>query len=142
MKKTAKSLLLVVVILMMSSVLAACGKSSKGDDPWSNATYTKDKEFGNGSTSFQVEVVVNDHSVTFTLNTDKKTVGDALLEHNLISGDVEEYGLYVKVVNGITADYNVNQYYWAFNKNGEMMMVGVDGEEVTAGSHYELVYSK
>lgn len=146
MKKKIKASFLIPALLIIALCVFVYGESKpsnkSSNDPWSNATYTKDKTFGNGSTSFQVEVVVEDHSVTFTINTDKATVGDALIEHNLIAGDAGEFGLYVKEVNGITADYDVDQHYWGFNQNGEMMMVGVDGEPVTAGSHYELVYSK
>ena len=80
--------------------------------------------------------------VTFKINTDKKTVGDALSEHKLISGEKSAYGLYVKFVNGIEADYNKTKSFWAFSKNGESMMTGVDGEEITDGSHYEFVYTK
>ena len=109
---------------------------------WENATYLKDKEFGKGSITVQVEVKVEEQSVTFTINTDKTMLGDALLEHGLIAGEESQYGLYVKVVNGITADYDVNQSYWGFYKNGEYMMTGVDSTTIANGEHYELVYTK
>lgn len=67
---------------------------------------------------------------------------DALLEHSLVAGDESEYGLYVKVVNGMTADFDVDQAYWAFYKDGEMMNTGVDGATIADGEHYELVYTK
>ena len=44
--------------------------------------------------------------------------------------------LYVKVVNGITADYEVDQTYWAFYINGEMAMTGVDATDVEDGVVY------
>ena len=83
-----------------------------------------------------------EQSVTFTIKTDKEILGDALLEHDLIAGEEGDYGLYVKVVNGMTADYDVDQSYWAFYKDGEYMMTGVDGTEIADGEHYELVYTK
>ena len=49
-----------------------------------------------------------------------------------------EYGLYIKVVNGITADYDVDQSYWGFSKGGEYMMTGVDGTPFADGEVYEL----
>ena len=167
MKKTLKSGITLLLALLMVVSFTACGKLAKtgnlqndtsymqgagsGDSQasgqikgglWENATYTQDKEFGNGKKEIKVEVKADDQSVTFTVKTDKKTVGEALLEHGLISGDQGEYGLYVKVVNGITADYDVDQSFWSFCKDGEMMMVGVDGANISDGEHYELVYTK
>ena len=109
---------------------------------WENATYRKDTTFGKGAITVQVEVKAGDESVTFTIKTDKKILGDALLEHELISGEEGQFGLYVKSVNGITADYDVDKSYWGFYKNGEYMMTGVDSTEIADGEHYELVYEK
>ncbi len=109
---------------------------------WGNATYTKNITFGEGVNSFYFEVVVGDRSVTFFINTDKTIVGEVLLEHNLITGDEGPYGLYVKTVNGMLADYDTNASYWAFYQDGEMMMTGVDMTEIENGAHYEMVYTK
>lgn len=109
---------------------------------WANATYTEDTTFGEGANTFMYEVKVGEHSVTFTINTDETVVGKALIEHNLIAGDEGDYGLYVKTVNGMLADYDVDASYWAFYKDGEMMMTGVDMTEFENGAHYEMVYTK
>ena len=109
---------------------------------WKSATYLKDTELGTGSKTIYVEVKVEDKSVTFTIHTDKSTLGDALLEHNLINGEAGMYGLYVKTVNGMLADYDIDASYWSFYKGGEMMMTGVDGESIAGGEHYEIVYAK
>lgn len=109
---------------------------------WTDAQYKEDVVLGTGTTTFYFEVQAEGKSVTFTVNTDKETVGDALLEHRVIAGDEGPYGLYVKTVNGILADYDINATYWNFTKNGEMMMTGVDGENVESGAHYEMVYTK
>ena len=89
-----------------------------------------------------MEVVAGESSVTFTIHTDKETVGAALIEHNLIEGDAGAYGLYIKKVNGILADYDVDQSWWGFYKNGEMMMTGVDMTAFEDGDHYELKYER
>ena len=73
---------------------------------------------------------------SFQISTEKKTVGEALLEEGLISGDSGPYGLYVKEVNGIPADYEVNGTYWAFYINGEVAMSGVDMTDVEDGAEY------
>ena len=89
-----------------------------------------------------MEVKAEEQSVTFTVKTDKDNLGDALLEYNLIDGDESDYGLYVKKVNGITADYDADKSYWAFYKDGQYMSTGVDSTKIADGEHYELVYTK
>ena len=69
-------------------------------------------------------------------------MGDALLELGLIEGEEGAYGLYVKKVNGITADYDTDQTYWAFYINGEMAMTGVDATDVEAGATYSFKVEK
>ena len=92
---------------------------------------------GEGETEFNFFVVDKDGKETsFLVCTDKETVGDALLEHDLIAGDEGDYGLYVKTVNGITADYDTDQTYWAFYINGEYASTGVDSTKITDGDSY------
>ena len=142
MKKTVYSITSVLLSIVFVFCLVSCGNTVDKTGLWENATYLKDKEFGKGAVTVQVEVKVEEQSVTFTINTDKNILGEALLEHGLIAGEESQYGLYVKVVNGITADYDVDQSYWAFYKDGEYMMTGVDSTEIASGEHYELVYTK
>jgi len=142
MKKTLNNILCVTLSLVFIICLASCGNTIAKEGLWEDATYRKDTTLGSGETTVLVEVKVDDQSVTFTIKTDKTTLGDALLEHELIDGEDSEYGLYVKVVNGITADYDVDQSYWGFYKDGEYLMSGVDTTEIKDGEHYEIVYSK
>lgn len=137
--KSSAALLLAVALLLCAT---ACGDKVAKEGLWKDATYLNDTTFGKGAKTVEVEVKAGEQSITFTIKTDKATLADALLEHKLVAGDESQYGLYVKVVNGITADYDVDQSYWAFCKNGEMMMVGVSSAEIADGEHYELVYTK
>ena len=109
---------------------------------WADAEYKADTVIGEGVVSFEFQVICGDNTVTFTVNTDETNLGAALLNAGLVEGEDGQYGLYVKKVNGVTADYDVNQIYWNFTKNGEMMMTGVDGEEIEAGAHYEMTVAK
>ena len=109
---------------------------------WANATYLKDTEFGSGAKTAVVEVKIEGQTITFTVKTDKTTVGEALLEHKLIDGEEGAYGLYVKVVNGITADYDVDRSYWSFYINGEYAMTGVDATEIVEGATYSFKVEK
>ena len=109
---------------------------------WKDAIHRTDKTIGNGSKTVLVEVKVGNQSITFTLKTDKTTLGEALSEHSLIDGEQGAFGLYIKKVNGITADYDIDKSYWAFYKQGDYMMTGVDKTDIFDGEHYELVYEK
>ncbi len=129
-----------VCILGISS--CGCAKTEKPTGLWEKATYLEDTQFGEGEKTAVVEVKAEDKTVTFTLKTDKATVGEALLEHDLIQGEEGDYGLYVKTVNGITADYDVDASYWAFYQDGEYATAGVDLTEITEGVTYKLEYTK
>lgn len=148
MKKIFKTPVVLLLCLMLSLSVTGCSsntantKSTEETTLWTNATYTEDTEFGEGSTTVQVEVKVNDQSVTFTVHTDKTILGDALMEHALLAGEEGDYGLYIKEVNGIKADYDTDKAYWAFYKDGEYMNTGVDGTTIADGEHYELVYTQ
>ncbi|MBQ1206088.1 MAG: DUF4430 domain-containing protein [Clostridia bacterium] len=138
MKKTVSIALLFICIFS----LVACGNSVDKTGLWENATYLQDTELGEGAKTVTVEVKVEEQTVTFTINTDKKTVGEALVENKLIEGDQGAYGIYIKKVNGITADYDIDQSYWAFYINGEMAMTGVDSTDIDENAIYRLEYTK
>ncbi len=139
--RITKASITIVLCLATLLCLFGCNKVD-ATGVWENATYLSDKEFGKGATTIQVEVKAGDQSITFTVNTDQKMLGDALLDHGLIAGEESVYGLYVKKVNGMTADFDIDGSYWALYQNGEMLMSGVDTTEITNGAHYELVYTK
>ncbi len=109
---------------------------------WNGATYKEDKTFGEGAKAVEVEVVADGHSVTFTVKTDEEFLGTALVAHGIVVGTEGPYGLYIESVNGMVADYDVDQTYWAISKGGEYLMTGVDSTPVENGAHYELTRTK
>ena len=142
MKKFIKSTILLLLSVLLVVSLVACGNTVKKEGLWESATYREDTELGEGAKTAIVEVKVEDEAVVFTIHTDKDTVGDALVEYELISGEEGAYGLYIKTVNGITADYDVDQSYWAFYIDGEYAMTGVDGTKIDESARYTLEYAK
>ena len=139
MKKTFKCLALIISVLMF---FTSCVNNSKVSDLWQDATYNEDTSFGNGKKTLYVEVKTPDKSINFTILTDKETVGEALSEHKLIEGENGAYGLYVKKVNNILADYDINEAYWSFTKDGEYLSSGVDTTKFSSGDKFELEYTK
>lgn len=144
MKKVLNSTVSLILSAFLIFCLAACSDNGTvgKDGLWANAVYSENAELGKGEKTLTVEVEVEDKTVIFTVHTDKETVGEALQENGLIDGEEGEYGLYVKTVNGIVADYDVDQSYWAFLINGEYASTGVDGASITEGETYRLVYTK
>ena len=151
MKKNGLNKLLALLLaLVMVLALAACGNKAQdnggaGDDAnvVTDGTVADGATVGKGATAFTVEVAQLDGpSITFTVNTDKATVGEALLELGIVAGDDTEYGLYVKTVNGVTLDYDTDGAYWAFYINGEYAMTGVDATNIEAGAIYALKAEK
>ena len=134
-RKTPIIILTLVAILL----LAACGGTA---DPWQSATYLEDTELGEGAKLLTVEVVALERKVVFTIHTDSETVGDALAELDLVEGEESTYGLYIKKVNGMRADYELDGYYWAFYENGDYALSGADTTAITEGVVYRLEYSK
>ena len=140
--KTITSWILCMMLIVAMAFTTGCGekkqeKNTAGQEA-SNSTV-----LGEGQTQFTFTVIDKDGNETaFEIHTDKTIVGDALLEVGLIAGEESQYGLYVKTVNGITADYDVDQTYWAFYVNGEYAMTGVDTTNIEAGSTYSFKVEK
>lgn len=112
-----------------SGVTTAANKSDGTDS--SGGTAAADK-------AIKVEVIMSDGSrKTLNLNTKAQTLREALEEHELISGDESSYGLFVKTVDGVTAD-DSKQEWWCFTKGGEMLTVGVDAIQIADGDTYEI----
>lgn len=139
-------LLCVMLIVAIAFTAMGCNTNTPAGNTQTTAgteTDTNTTVLGEGQTTFGFMVVDKDGNETrFEIHTDKETVGDALLELELISGEVGEYGLYVKTVNGITADYDVDQTYWAFYINGEYAMSGVDSTTVENDAVYSFKVEK
>ena len=145
MKKVVSTLSVAALLLSCLLCFAACGNEQPENEEfnlWKNAMYVSDTELGEGATTLTVQVKAEDHQITFTIHTDKTTVGEAMQEHGLLEGEESEYGLYVKKVNGILADYDVDQTYWAFYIDDEYALTGVDSTNIEEGATYRLERTK
>ena len=140
MRTLTKITLLLLALLMALSFVACADVEKTG--AWETATYDRDTELGEGAKTVTVKVIADEQELTFTIHTDKETLGEALLEHKLVDGEQGAFGMYIKKVNGIVADYDVDQTYWGFTKAGEMMLVGVDSAKIADGEQYELTRTK
>ena len=141
MKKISSQILLLALCLSCIFAFVSCSKTQP-EGLRENALYNEDTTLGEGAKTVTVEFEMQEKTITFSLKTDKSTVGEALLDCGLIEGEEGAYGLYIKKVNGVTADYDVDQSYWAFYENGEYAMAGVDMTEIDESVTYKLAYTK
>ena len=147
-KKITSWILCMMLIVAMAFTTFGCGTNNKdGNNNPSTEVQTQEENqsnvLGKGQTKFTFIVVDKDGKETnFEIHTDKETLGEALLEVELIEGDKSEYGLYVKKVNGITADYDVDKTYWALYVNGAYATTGVDSTKVEEGATYSFKVEK
>ena len=135
-------ILCVALIAAMAMTFTGCTQSPT-EAPATEGETAAPAAVGEGATTFYFNVVDKDGNKTaFEIHTDKTIVGEALLELGLIEGEEGAYGLYVKKVNGITADYDADGTYWAFYVNGVYGMTGVDLTEIDPTAVYEFRVTK
>ena len=163
--KTLKSLLSLILCTVLIAALALCtvGCNDSGEkespetsaDTTATAAGTSDTAGeagteasdvtvkGEGATVFYFNVVdAAGETARFEIHTDKTIVGEALQELGLVEGEEGAYGLFVKKVNGITADYDVDGSWWAFYIGDDMAPTGVDVTKIQAGATYAFKVSK
>lgn len=139
--KLFKRIMVLMLAFVMTLCTAACnnGDTTPGDNTASSSAAVSSASDSTEVTlkTFTFTVIGGDGNETvFDIETDKETVGEALLEQGLIDGEDGPYGLYVKTVNGITADYETTGTYWAFYVNGEYGTSGVDTTPIVEGESY------
>jgi len=143
MKKLLSLILCVVLIAAMALFAAGCSDKTTQAEETAAASFESGSTLGEGTTSFAFTVTdLDGNESAFEIKTDKATVGEALLDVGIIAGEDGDYGLYVKTVNGITADFDTDGTYWAFYINGEYAMSGVDMTDVEAGATYSFKVEK
>ena len=123
-----KKIISMLLALAMLFTLAACGaKEEAPAEPVSFKVIVTDLE-GNES--------------TYEYTSNAPSVGEALVAEGLIEAHEASFGLFIDAVNGIAADWDKDQTYWAFYINGEYAVTGIGETEITAGATYNLTLTK
>lgn len=143
MKKKLKAGVLFCAALTAVLALATVGCSGGAGSGETETTaagaviQTDGEVLGEGSTAFSLTVADADgEEIHAEIHTDAETVGEALEALGVVAGEESPTGLYVKTVNGITADYEADGTYWAFYVGDEYAQTGVDSTPVTEGGSY------
>ena len=143
MQKVLSLILCMVLIAATALFAAGCSEKKTPETVDGTTVYADGDVLGEGAKQFTLVVADKDgNETTLEIHTDKDTVGEALLDNQVIAGEDSEYGLYVKTVNGITADYDKDGTYWAFSVNGELSQKGVDQTYVKNGDIYTFTVTK
>ena len=130
---------MVIMVMLIAVAMVSCGAPEIVEP----ITVEDGAVIGEGAVEFTVEITdVDANPVKVTVKTDEETVGVALEALGLISGEQTQYGLYVKTVNGITYDYDIDGKYWAFYVDGQYAVTGVDQTEITSGISYAFKIEK
>lgn len=111
----------VIMVLVLVFGLAACGPKNESGE----------------ARSVTVTVVHGDKtSKDFTYSSTADSLGEALIEEGLIEGEEGPYGLFVKTVDGETADDGKEQW-WCLTKGGDGVNTGVDSTPFSDGDSFE-----
>ena len=141
MTKNRKTFLSVVSLVVLAAAAAltvtSCGqiKTTPPDIP-DSSIIVEEKT---------IEIKVVDDKGTesyYTASTQCDTLRGVLEEMNLVEGEEGEYGLYIKTVAGVTADYDTDGAYWSLSKGGEYLMTSADDTPIADGDVFELTYTK
>ena len=126
MKNKLSVLLCVVLIAAMALSLAACGVKKEAAAPSSPVSYTV------------ITVDLEGKETKYEITSTKGSVGEELLAQGIVAGEVNQYGLYVDTVNGLTLDWEKDGKYWAFYIGEEYATTSVDLTAPEEGVTYYL----
>lgn len=91
-----------------------------------------------GEKTITVEVIVGDETTaTHTIVTEEEYLRGALDQENMVSGEEGPYGLFLTMVDGVTAD-DTKREWWCVTKGGAQVDTAVDATPIADGDRYEL----
>ena len=153
MKKTVSVLIAVALMVTAIFCLSSCSSNDESfkslselqkppvssDDP--DMFYA---QYGEGKTKFTLIVenayVDFDSKEKYIIKTDKKHLGEALVEVGLVEGEKGQYGLFITKVMGVELDGKTE--FWAIYIDGKQASTGADQINVKAGETYTIKREK
>lgn len=95
-----------------------------------------------GSKTITVTVTHGDATVReWHLTTDEEYLRPAVEEPLGLKGEQSTYGLYIKVIDGERADYDLDNAYWSIYVDGEYSNYGADSLVLRDGGKYDFIYT-
>ena len=132
--------IILALIAAMALTLTSCGNTNETSSPAVAAAAPE--EIGKGATQFSFFVTDADGAKSaFLVNTDKATLGEALLDAGIITAEEQKTG-FINTVNGVTLNWDTDKAYWALYVGDAYAEKGVNETGITAGAVYSFVYTK
>ena len=127
--RNKKLIVAVIALVVVIAVLAGVFIATR---PETNA----------GSKNITVTVVYeDDSSKDFHYSTDEEFLGPVIMNEGLVEGEMAEYGLYIKAVDGVRAVWEENNAYWSIYVGDEPAITGADAIVIEDGGVYKLVFT-
>ena len=129
MKNTKKLLPAVVILLILIAIFGT--------------VYTQFVPKGQAGEKHITISIIDDtgSEETYELDTDAEYLLEALESVAEIGGEESaEYGYTLYTVNGLTADFNTGNAYWAIYVNGEYGQLGISQQPVSDGDDFTIAY--
>jgi hypothetical protein len=130
-----KFIALIAILTAFTMLFCGCITEPSEQNKTADSSITAEENEYNYTFTFEV-VDLEGKTETKSIETSEKILGDVLQNLGLIKGEEGPYGLYIKEVNGIVADYDKDRTYWALYVNGEYAMTGADQIKITDGAIY------
>ena len=124
MRKSSKILIAFLSFSAVLLVVVSCFLISK------NGVKGFDRE-----KTITFKVIANDEITDYTLTTRKEYLREALEEKTLVSGRVDDNGMFVTSVDGITADEEKNEV-WVIKRGNEPLEQSIDFTKIKDGEIY------
>ena len=134
--KISSVVISLVLIAAMALCMTSCGKTESPADTSS----VEQSQTVKSEIKFSV-VGADGEKKEYAISTDKKMLGDALVEEGIILESENETG-FINTVNGVTLDWNTDKAYWALYVGENYAEKGVNETEITDGGEYSFVYTK
>ncbi len=119
----------IVAVLVVAMALAYSAYSEKTTEGMKHVT---------------IEVVMADEtSSVYTVDTDGEYLIDAMNAADGLTFEGEDgpYGFAVNTINGVAADLNSGNAYWAFYIGGEYCNYGISEQPINDGDEFSIVYT-
>lgn len=135
--KNKKLLVALIAFVAVVALMVGVWFATRPETPTDTTTPTGETQ---SMMKFTVIVVYADGAEkTFNYETTGGNLGPVLVEKGLLAES--DGGLY-NTVDGVTADWNVDQSWWAFYIGDEMAAYGMDDAVIHDGDVFKLVYTK
>lgn len=141
-KKTPIILAIILAVLVCAAVVVLVVKpfSPKQSDNSTTTGNSSESTTTESGISVTVKIISERDNLDFeqTYTTSAATLGDLLVEKDLVTVENSAYGRYITAAKGFSQDASTG-HYWMTKENGEYCQNGIDTTPLVDGNTYTLV---